>query len=251
MINSDFKQLDLITASYFDKATVLFNSIAFFHYSIHTCSTYEVHAQSLALSNLKKSLSKSLEQKNSGELEAEVLMRYMPSLCFFSLVSAFEDYMIEISMFILKKYPQKIAKETVDFKLVIELTKEEILEIKSKEYLNGIMYKKPKEYMNSICDLLGVDSGTIKEEFYKYIEIKARRDLGIHNQWMKNDIYIRKLGEVGMPDNSDIYMAPNLEYFNMACRVCGDLVRNISNGISTKVLKCKPIMPLKKQSPSA
>lgn len=237
MIENYSQQLDFISASYFNKATILFNSIIFFNHSVTACYTLRDERQVLALKNLKLSLNKSLVKLNIEELERDILFKHMPSMCFFSLVSAFEDYLIEISMLVLSKYPQKMAKETVDFKLVLELTKGELLEIKSKDYLNKIMYKKPRDYMVSICELLGISSDEIKDDFYKYIEIKARRDLGIHNQWMKNDIYIRKLDEIGVKSDDDFYMAPDLDYFRMAFDICGSLVKNITNEISIKVFK--------------
>jgi hypothetical protein len=60
------------------------------------------------------------------------------------------------------------------------------------------MYEKPNQYLNKICDLLSIDSEELKEHWPTYIEAKARRDLGVHNSWLCNSVYMRKISEAGL-----------------------------------------------------
>jgi len=57
------------------------------------------------------------------------------------------------------------------------------------------MYKKPMEYLESICEVLSIEKNTITKEWPNYIEAKSRRDLGVHNGWVCNSTYLRKVHE--------------------------------------------------------
>jgi len=217
-----------VAYKYIDAVNVLYSTIIFYNTAImHTLKEKppELEHDYLELVKDLGSLYKDIKDNFYGN----VVENHMRSMCFISLVSAFEEFLIEISMLALKKYPQKISGEQIDFKKAIEMNRDEMIEYKAKEYLNKIMYMSPKEYLKSLCALLSVDPLTLNDSFIKYIEIKSRRDLGVHNDWKKNDVYERKVKESKgrTPEDAEI-LRPSHKYLMYTHEVCKDLVGKIT-----------------------
>ena len=68
----------------------------------------------------------------------------------------------------------------------------------AEEFLNRLMYKKPHEYLQSVCELLSIERDPLQANWSVFVEAKARRDLGMHSAWKCNAIYLRKLSEAGL-----------------------------------------------------
>lgn len=49
-----------------------------------------------------------------------------------------------------------------------------------------------------MCKVLSIDEAAIQAVWPRFVEAKARRDLGMHNAWRCNSIYLRKLAESGI-----------------------------------------------------
>jgi hypothetical protein len=242
-VNQDaMENIGLIANNYFKSTIALFETITFFNYSI--ASVYDDKNEKMveSFNKLEQIL---LEQKkeDSGE---KVILTHMPSLCFSSLVSAFENFLIEMLALALKMHPHKIAKESVDLKKVIELSREEIILFKANEYINQIMYKTPKDYLKSLSSILSLSEESISPAFNMYIEIKARRDLGVHNNWRKNEIYERKVAEAKISPPTKNILSPNLEYYKYAFNVCSFLVQKISNQTCKNLFKANAIFDEKR-----
>ncbi|HDS8886668.1 TPA: hypothetical protein ACT2S9_003736 [Enterobacter hormaechei] len=236
-MNQDTREnIDLIANNYFKSTIALFETITFFNYSI--ASVYDDKNEKMveSFNKLEQIL---LEQKKEEKEDSgtKLILTHMPSLCFSSLVSAFENFLIEMLALALKMHPHKIAKESVDLKKVIELSREEIILFKANEYINQIMYKTPKDYLKSLSNILSLSEESIAPAFNMYIEIKARRDLGVHNNWRKNEIYERKVAEAKISPPTKNILSPNLEYYKYAFNVCSFLVQKISNQTCKNLFK--------------
>lgn len=236
-MNQDTREnIGLIANNYFKSTIALFETITFFNYSI--ASVYDDKNEKMveSFNKLEQIL---LEQKKEEKEDSgtKLILTHMPSLCFSSLVSAFENFLIEMLALALKMHPHKIAKESVDLKKVIELSREEIILFKANEYINQIMYKTPKDYLKSLSNILSLSEESIAPAFNMYIEIKARRDLGVHNNWRKNEIYERKVAEAKISPPTKNILSPNLEYYKYAFNVCSFLVQKISNQTCKNLFK--------------
>lgn len=226
-----------VAYKYLDTVSVLYSTIIFHNTAVvHTLKKKpsELEHDYLELVKDLGNLHKDVKEEFSGN----VVQNHMRSMCFISLVSAFEEFLVEISMLALKEYPQKISGEQVDFKKAIEMSRDALIEYKAKEYLNKIMYMPPKEYLKSLCALLSVDPSSLNSSFIKYIEIKSRRDLGVHNDWKKNEVYERKVKESKgrIPEDAAI-LRPSHEYFMYAHEVCKDLVGKITKQSCDNIFK--------------
>jgi len=226
-------KLESIVINYFKKSTYLFKAITFHNKAI-------IYANQNPDSELKNSLDDLrtllLENYNNDFID-----RHMPALCFSALVSAYEEFIIELLALTLKTYPQKISTEQIDFKKVLELSKDELIEFKAKEFINQIMYKSPKDYLKSLSNLLSIDSNLLKNDFNKYIEIKARRDLGVHNNWVKNEIYIRKVKDANLEVENEDILLPTFNYYRSAYETCTSLVTKITNSSCNSLFKVDKI----------
>lgn len=222
------EKIDLIAAKYFRVVNVLYTTISFYNVSV----AYTLRTKEKVLMDEYVEFEECLKELYTdfkGDFHSEVVKKHMRSMCFINLVSAFEEYLVEMCTLALKKYPHKISGEHVDFKKAIDMSRDELIEYKAKEHLNKIMYMAPKEYLKALCQLLSVDPSSLSETFIKYIEIKARRDLGVHNDWRKNETYERKVKDSGgrIPEDSDI-LRPSHEYLKYSHAVCQNLVAKIT-----------------------
>lgn len=119
--------------------------------------------------------------------------------CFISLVAEFELFLQDMVVIVVTINPKKVGQ--VEFKLADILDSsgnEELVRRGIEATLNKIMYKKPMAYLSEIADLLSIDKTPLEENWVKFVEAKARRDLGVHNGWKCNSIYLKKIEEVGL-----------------------------------------------------
>lgn len=240
-MNKNLKdEIDTIATKYVKTVNVLFSTMIFYNTSIlYAAETNEERLMS-EYNELETDL-RALYNDHGDNFYTRVVKKHMRSMCFTSLVSAFEEFLTELSILALKKHPHKISGEQIEFKKVIEMSKDEIIEYKAKEYLNKIMYMAPKDYLKALCQLLSVEQGTLKDSFSKYIEVKARRDLGVHNDWKKNEVYIKKVNEAGtsIPEDA-LSLRPSHEYLKYSNAVCRDLLSKIINQSCENLFKVKP-----------
>ena len=125
--------------------------------------------------------------------------QYIESHLFFTQISGLEFYFQSCLAAVLKSYPKKLGSTQFTLTQILQVeTKDELVERAADMYLNKLMYKKPAEYLAEMCEILSISSTAIEELWPFFVESKARRDLGIHNNWQCNETYVRKLAEVGL-----------------------------------------------------
>lgn len=117
-------------------------------------------------------------------------------------VSQFEAFLVYVLKLIILNYPHKLsisAKNTdsnkkVDLDIILESSdKEEIISRMINERVNQISYLPPNDYLQYFKNVTGINIS--KKEFHNYVEIKATRDLLIHNSGIINHIYLSKVGK--------------------------------------------------------
>lgn len=122
------------------------------------------------------------------------------SILFVDLISSSEQFFIALIKAVLLKYPHKVGKIQFTLKEIVETdSTEELVEKAADNFVYKLMYESPQDYLEKMCDLLAVDRLQLRPYWPKYIEAKARRDLGVHNNWVCNDTYVRKVTSVGEP----------------------------------------------------
>lgn len=135
-------------------------------------------------------------------------------LLLFSLIAEVEIYFVDIMKSIIRRHPKKVG--AIEFKLsdILDSSPEELITAASESHLNRLIYKKPSEYLGELMNVLSIDKGKIEQHWPTFVEAKARRDLGTHNNWLINDTYRKKVAEVGLepPLDSGLSMCPDNAY---------------------------------------
>jgi hypothetical protein len=98
------------------------------------------------------------------------------------------------------------------------------------------MYEKPEDYLKKICTILSIESKQIEPFWPYYIEAKARRDVGVHNNWKCNETYLRKTAKLDFEISQKIggsLVPSNTEY----CNKVHDNIIFIANEIADQILE--------------
>lgn len=117
-------------------------------------------------------------------------------------VSKFESYLFKTLTEVIYDYPEKLginvngikAYKTVPIDFVMgSQSIEELMTKVIVDRINSISYASPQEYLQFFQEVTGCK--TQDEEFIDFIEIKATRDLLVHNDKTVNNIYLEKAGD--------------------------------------------------------
>ena len=143
---------------------------------------------------MEKAISELENDLKSSKMEAH---NYFLSILFLDLLSEVEIFLSSIVQAVIKKHPKKIRTSSFKLGEIIDSKSiDELITRAADEYINKLMYKKPMEYLDSICEVLSIEKQLFLEHWPMYVEAKARRDLGVHNGWTCNSTYLRKVEEV-------------------------------------------------------
>lgn len=114
----------------------------------------------------------------------------------YQLVTLMESLLVDILREILLEFPDKISsKRKFDYELISNATSlEQIKLFVINSVLNELTYKSPKDFAEEFKNFVGIDF-LAKPVFHNYIELKATRDIHIHNQGIANEIYLSKSGK--------------------------------------------------------
>jgi hypothetical protein len=132
----------------------------------------------------------------------ELLSRYqflafqqLPANGVVQLVTIIEAMFGDVVRSIIMKFPQKLgAKRSITMQAVLEAKSIEDVHIRATDaLLNELAYKSPQEFAEALNGLLSINLLECPA-FHKYMELKATRDIYIHNRGAANDIYVRKAG---------------------------------------------------------
>jgi hypothetical protein len=166
----------------------------------------------------------------------EVSRTYFSSQATIHLVSQVELYYQNVITAVLKIYPNKIGSTSLRFEEIMSLTTDELIQKAIDIHLNKIMYAKPFDYLLEIANLLSIESTTLKQNWKDYIELKARRDLGIHNNWIVNETYLRKLKEASITSSYSLgdKISPDHDSFIADSKCCDNLVGATKNLLTIK-----------------
>ncbi len=111
----------------------------------------------------------------------------------YNIVTLIEAMFTDILRAVILKFPKKInSKKQIDIATI--LSSESILDIQLNvvnKILNELAYKSPEEFVVEFRQLTSVDL-LETPAFHRYKEIKATRDIYIHNRGIANEIYIKK-----------------------------------------------------------
>lgn len=179
---------------------------------------------------------KTVQRDDPKSLKERIVTRDIPVSAFVSIVSDIEDYLSKIMKWILLTDIERIkctipgVNFTKDISIVDFLTvdRSELIEEIVDQRLVSLFYAKPQKQLEYLDKAVGIkiDEGT----WDFWIEIKARRDLWVHNEGVVNQIYIEKTGNKIGYKKGDIATIDN-NYFTECISKLKSMVGSIDSGI--------------------
>lgn len=162
---------------------------------------------------------------------------YAQSLVF--AVAIAEDYLQDIMFFVLIAFPKKLlisakgneGDRSISLKDIID--KENIEDIVVDQALlriHEVMHASPSQYSMYFEKVVGFNLG---ENVARYVEIKATRDLLIHNDGLINEIYIAKAGKFARGDINE-RISVDSQYFEESVRNLKNISSTIYRGLMDK-----------------
>lgn len=163
--------------------------------------------------------------------------QYAQSLVF--IVARVEDYITDVLLAVLTAFPKKIlisikgneASKNVDLKMIIEKNDiDALIYDQAKMRINEALYSSPRQYADYFTKVCGFDLGS---HLQSYIEMKATRDMLVHNDGVVNAIYLEKAGALARSKNGEI-VPINAEYFESSVRNMKNMSSTIYRGLLNK-----------------
>lgn len=159
--------------------------------------------------------------------KADLLARYqhlafqrLPINGLLQLVTTVEALLEDLVRIIVTRYPQKLgAKRTIGLQTVLEAKSIEDIHLRATDsLLNELSYKSPREYAESLEALISINLLECPA-FHKYIEVKATRDIFIHNREIVNETYLRKTGSHARAKTGQL-LPVDITYFLESYEAC-------------------------------
>lgn len=149
---------------------------------------------------------------------------FLDGLTLIATISEVEAYFQDLVVAVLLKHPEKIGKASFELKSLLELGSiEELKVLAAERFSTEMLFKKPNDYKKDLISVLSVSEEIFKTSWPVFVEAKARRDIGVHNGWLVNDIYRAKVREVGLIPSADSELSVDHPYLQLVRSICIDL----------------------------
>jgi len=128
------------------------------------------------------------------DLEQLYVTNYLLSSTFQDFVSLFEDFFFELLRCWLVAYPASLSRKQVDMGMVLDAPdKKAIILAVADHELNELKYRRLAEWFAYLDRLVNLGCPTA-DEIETLAEIKASRDVLVHNNGIVNATYVSKAG---------------------------------------------------------
>lgn len=156
----------------------------------------------------------------------------LPIDAIYQLVTITETMLNDLLRAILIEFPKKIPnKRKLDIDQVLACDNLDQIKLAIVDtILNEFAYKSPKEYADEFSFYTGVKL-LENPVFHQYIELKATRDIHIHNKGIANEIYLNKAGVLARV-KSGRYLPVTIQYFLEMYEQCLQLTEVLERALN-------------------
>jgi hypothetical protein len=136
------------------------------------------------------------------------------------LVTLVEAMLSDVLRSVVVRYPHKIGgKRAIPVQSILLSTSMEEVHLRATDaLLNELSYKSPGEFAEAMEQFLSINLLECPA-FHCYVEVKASRDVFIHNRGIANDVYARKSGSHARV-RSGMQLPANTQYFMESYEYC-------------------------------
>ena len=151
---------------------------------------------------------------------------YVATATFQQFVSLFEDFIFGLMGLWLEAFPQQLGDQKLSFSIVVEATDLDSVkrEVVSRR-LNELKYEQLREWFKSLDKMVDLGCPT-QDEIAQLSEIKASRDVLVHNHGIVNATYERKAGTF-----SRFNLGQKLEISSDYHREAWELIRKVVSDV--------------------
>ncbi len=159
---------------------------------------------------------------------------YLASATFQHFVSLFERFVSDLLCFWLTEYPDSLSSNQLDFRIVLELPdKDAIVASVVQQKVHGLSYKSVSEWFDYLEKIANLDCPN-KDQIERLAEIKASRDILVHNNGIVNSIYVSKSKKRARFDDGDKLELPGI-YHRHSWQLIKQVVTDVANAAINKL----------------
>lgn len=137
------------------------------------------------------------------------------------LISSIEDYLNKIMKLLLLydnnrikvTIPNASMQTSIDIIDFINASKDEMINDIVEQRVNNLFYASPQKQLEYMDKALGINIS--QEDWYIWVEYKARRDVIVHNSGIVNDVYCSKVNGYGRYAKHDTVTFNETEFANV------------------------------------
>ena len=164
-----------------------------------------------------------LDQTANRDLYAQALV---------SAVAVTEGYLIDMLSLILRAFPMKIGDpdKKVDLNIVLQAKcLDGVLEEVISRKIRSVFYATPAEYFEEFEKILSISLPDDRKA--AYCEVKATRDIYVHNGGIVNYVYLQKAGELARAKDGELiniderYVSESIALMRVMVRLTADRLR--------------------------
>lgn len=179
---------------------------------------------------------RTVARNNGQKIKSRIVSKDIYNSAFVSVVAAVEDYLSKIMTWLLLCDNKRIKCTVAGVNFSKEVTVVDLID-KDRDTLirniinqrvEGLFYASPQKQLEYFDKALGIK---VDDDVWgKWIEIKARRDLWIHNAGIVNQIYIDKTREYKLCDFGDEAIIDE-QYFSDCVAILKTMIGRINRDI--------------------
>jgi hypothetical protein len=168
-----------------------------------------------------------VNQSSLLELVPEFVDGYLTAFTFQHFVSLFEDFIFDLLRCWLLAHPGSMSKKTVELGTLLQMGEigAVVANVVERE-LNEIKYGRLASWFTSLNSLVKLDCPT-PEEIEQLAEIKATRDVLVHNRGIANATYRSKAGALTRAQDGELLELPTSYHIASWAVIC-KVVRDVS-----------------------
>lgn len=157
---------------------------------------------------------------------------YLTTASFQHFVSLFEDFFFDLLRLWLAAYPGSLLRKQLEFSTVLNAADKPaiVLSVVDKE-LNEIKYKRVAEWFDCLDRLMKLGCPTA-DEIEALAEMKASRDILVHNRGIANPTYIGKAGSRARCQDGELLEVPEPYH-----RQCWELTRKMIGDLAEAAIQ--------------